>query len=121
MELFILFYSFEIYAAILIIYLATQIFRKKKLPRKILVVDGIFLLIFFSLRILLNKYHIFLAGNFKRESLDWGTGLSNVGAYLINFSILLFLFLISQIVFWYNFNKQFARLNSSENEKSIWD
>ena len=102
----------EIYTFCFLIYIVVQKWKKKTLPWLFILLGIGCIALFFYLRFLLNEHRLIFTGNYVRGSDDWGSGLANVGIYIQNMLILMFIFLLSQLFYWTIFFQQFRRINN---------
>ena len=96
-------------------------FKKKKLPRILLLTQTIFIALFFYLQNLVDNHKQIFTGNYEDGTEHWGVGMANVYVSFANQGILLLIFIVLQIGFWYFFNKQFKQLNAPELVKQLFE
>lgn len=121
MILFITFFLFEVYSIGLLIYLIILLVKKKQLPWLILISELFCLLLFFYLRYLIGEHRLIFVGHYVDGTEDWGAGLANVSTVFINIGILVLILLVTQILFWFYFNKIYKKINPSELDKDPWN
>lgn len=116
--LFFLFYFLtEIYTVVLFIFLLIQFARRKKLPRFIIVLNGLCIIGFLWLKHRVEEHKIIFTGSYGTAD-DWGQGLSNVMVTLMNLAVVYLLLLANQLAFFIFYLKEFRKLNRKIEEEN---
>lgn len=107
--IFILLIWLEAYTIFLTTYFIIYYFRKKRLPWALLLANLLCLVLFFFLEWLVSNHKLALLGGYS-EADDWGAGMANVYTWIINESLLLVAFLVTQCIFWIVWRRKYPRV-----------
>lgn len=107
----------EIYVAFLIIFLGIKVLKRKKLPWKVIAINGLCIAILMWLKYKVENHEIIFTGSYSYGGDDWGEGLANVGITLKNLGIVYLIMLATQIVFVIIFGRESKKLNSRSRDR----
>lgn len=120
MEIIVFF--IELFTICFILYIAFKLFRKKKIPRVIVIVNLFVIVLFWYLEYLVDEKEISFLGrensthndfNQKQDQINMGAGLG----WLYNRFILSGIFLLTQIIFFIFFRIKYNQINRDKKIK----
>lgn len=112
--IFLLFFLFELYVAVLMIYVLVLLIRRKKLPVNVLLINVLCLGLLWWLKYEVEEHNIVFTGSYENSPGDWGEGLANMMVSLLNLGIVYVIGLVTQLIFINIFSREFRKLNPGQ-------